>query len=261
MLNSLVEAGLDGASASPSITTPPSKYFGGETRLESGSGPQTVFIGYGIAGAPSPSTSVLASYLSPIPPVKWSKGLSPLSSLPEGSSAQVVHLPYSDATLFGLLIQGSTAAAVKEASNVAVAALKSTAKSLKPEELTSAVAKAKFAAANAVESREGLANGFASAVCTSECPLLEFWTEKNSQLLAGSDFSFANTISSLDKVSSSDVTKVCLPSPCHPSLCLSHPANRLPRPSSVPSRHMLLWESVAPCHSPMSWGCDFLDHR
>jgi ubiquinol-cytochrome c reductase core subunit 2 len=189
MLNSLVEAGLDGASASPSITTPPSKYFGGETRLESGSGPQTVFIGYGIAGAPSPSTSVLASYLSPIPSVKWSKGLSPLSSLPEGSSAQVVHLPYSDATLFGLLIQGSTAAAVKEASNVAVAALKSTAKSLKPEELTSAVAKAKFAAANAVESREGLANGFASA------------------LLAGSDFSFANTISSLDKVSSSDVTK------------------------------------------------------
>ena len=145
--------------------TPPSKYFGGETRLESGSGPQTVFIGYGIAGAPNPSTAVLASYLSPKPSVKWSKGLSPLSSLPEGSSAQVVHLPYSDATLFGVLVQASTVEAVKEASKKAVAALQATSKGLKPEEFASAVAKAKFAAANAIESREGLANVLASKVC------------------------------------------------------------------------------------------------
>jgi ubiquinol-cytochrome c reductase core subunit 2 len=99
--------------------------------------------------------------------VKWAKGLSPLSSLPEGSSAQVVHFPYSDATLFGVLVQGSTAAAAKEASKIAVAALQSTAKGLKPEEFTSAAAKAKFAAANAIESREGLANVLASRVCAS----------------------------------------------------------------------------------------------
>jgi len=98
-------------------------------------------------------------------------------------------LPYSDATLFGVLVQGSTAAGAKEASKVAVAALKAAAKGLKPEELASAVAKARFAAANAIESREGLANVFAS------------------KLLTGLDFSFANPISAFDKVSSSDVTK------------------------------------------------------
>lgn len=163
-LNRLVEAGLGGAPSSSSVVTPPSKYFGGETRLESGSGPQTVFIGYGIAGAPNPSTAVLASYLSPKPSVKWSKGLSPLSSLPEGSSAQVVHLPYSDATLFGVLVQASTVTAVKEASKRVVAALQATSKGLKPEEFTSAVAKAKFTAASAIESREGLANVLASKV-------------------------------------------------------------------------------------------------
>jgi ubiquinol-cytochrome c reductase core subunit 2 len=34
-LKRLVEAGLDGAPSSPSVVAPPSKYFGGETRLES----------------------------------------------------------------------------------------------------------------------------------------------------------------------------------------------------------------------------------
>jgi len=188
-LSRLVEAGLGSAPSSSSIATPLSKYFGGETRLEPRGGPRTVFIGYGIAGAPNPSTAVLASYLSPIPSVKWSKGLSPLSSLPEGSSAQIVHLPYSDATLFGVLVQGSTTAAVTEASKKAVAALQATAKGLKPEEFKSAVAKAKFATANALESREGLNNIFAS------------------KLLSGLNVSAAEAISSLDKLSSSDVTK------------------------------------------------------
>lgn len=172
-LNSLVEAGLHNASSSPVVVTPPSKYFGGETRIESGC-QSTIFIGYGIPGAPNASTAVLASYLSPKPAVKWSKGLSPLSSLPEGSSAQVVHLPYSDATLLGVLVQGSSAAIIKEASKAAIAALKTTAKGLKPEELTSAVAKAKFAAASAIESREGLAIALASSVCASNHALSNF---------------------------------------------------------------------------------------
>ena len=210
-LRHLVEAGLDGLPSSSSVVASPSKYFGGETRLESRGGPQTVFIGYGIAGAPNPSTAVLASYLSPKPSVKWSKGLSPLSSLPEGSSAQIVHLPYSDATLFGVLVQGSTTEAVKEASKRAVAALQATSKGLKPEEFTSAVAKAKFAAANAIDSREGIANMFAPKVC----PFKEFSSQSPHsnnlfQLLSGLESSVLDPIPSLDKLSSSDITKVCL---------------------------------------------------
>jgi ubiquinol-cytochrome c reductase core subunit 2 len=106
--------------------------------------------------------------------VKWSKGLSPLSSLPEGSSAQIVHFSYSDATLFGILVQGSTASVVKEASKKAVAALQATSKGLKPEEFTSALAKVKFATANVFESREGLADILGSKVCVSKYSLPKF---------------------------------------------------------------------------------------
>ena len=81
-------------------------------------------------------------------------------------------MPYSDAILFGILIQGSTVAAAKEASKVAVGALKSTSEGLRPEEFSSAVAKARFAAANAIESREGLANVLASKVCSPKSAFL-----------------------------------------------------------------------------------------
>ena len=164
-LGGLVNSAFSNVQPSSTASSSPSKYFGGETRLQSPAGLQTVFIGYGITGAPSPEIAALAAYLSPNPSIKWSKGLSPLSSLPEGASAQTVYLPYSDATLFGLLVQGSTAAAAKEASKVVVAALKAIAQGVKAEELKSAIAKAKFTAANAFENRESLVNAIASRVC------------------------------------------------------------------------------------------------
>lgn len=77
---------------------------------------------------------------------------------------QPVYLPYSDATLFGLLVQGSTPASVKDAGKTAVAALKAAAKGIKAEELKSAVAKAKFAAATSLDTREGLINVLGSKV-------------------------------------------------------------------------------------------------
>lgn len=79
-----------------------------------------------------------------------------MSNLPEGTSVQTVYLPYSDATLFGLLVQGSTSSSVKEAGKAAVAALQAAAKGIKEEELKAAVSKAKFAAASAVDTRDGL---------------------------------------------------------------------------------------------------------
>ena len=122
-------------------------------------GPQTVFIGYGVTGAPSAELATLAAYLNPAPSVKWAKGAStsPLSSaIPEGASVQVVYLPYSDASLIGLLVQAETVEGVTAAGKAAVAALKKAAQGVKEEEVAAAVAKAKFAAASATDGREGI---------------------------------------------------------------------------------------------------------
>jgi len=162
-LSKLVEQAFASAGASSAASAPASKYFGGETRLEGHGGPETVFIGFGSTGATA-DLAALAAHLSPSPSVKWSKGLSPLSSVPEGTSVQIVYLPYSDATLFGLLVQGSTPASVKEAGKVAVSALKAAAQGIKEEELKSAISKAKFASANAADSREGVIAALGSKV-------------------------------------------------------------------------------------------------
>ena len=164
-LNNLVEKAFAKAKADSAATSAPaSKYFGGETRLNGHGGPQTAFIGFGTTAAASAELAVLAAHLSPVPSVKWSKGLSPLSTIPEGTSVTPVNLTYSDASLFGLLVQGSTAESVKEAGTAAVAALKAAAKGIAPEALTSAVAKAKFAAASATETREGVIAALGSKV-------------------------------------------------------------------------------------------------
>jgi ubiquinol-cytochrome c reductase core subunit 2 len=127
-----------------------------------------VFIGFGATGEPSGELATLAAHLSPQPSIKWSKGISSIAStIPEGTSVQSVYLPYSDATLVGLLVQGQTAAGVKEASKAAVQALKGAAATggVSPEELKKAIAKAKFAAANALDSREGLLSVLGTKVC------------------------------------------------------------------------------------------------
>lgn len=157
VLSKLVEKAFASASSAPAPSNSASTYFGGETRLEAHGGPQTVFIGYGVTGPSDPAIAALSAYLSPEPSLKWSKGLSPLAQLPEGTSIQSVYLPYSDATLFGLLVQGTTTAGVKEAGKLAVQALKA-ANSVKAEDLKKAVAKAKFAAASAIDGREGIVN-------------------------------------------------------------------------------------------------------
>ncbi|KAF8970643.1 Metalloenzyme, LuxS/M16 peptidase-like protein [Flammula alnicola] len=188
-LSGLVEKAFAKASATSATSAPASKYFGGETRLEGNSGPQTVFIGFGTTGAPSAELAALSAHLSPTPSVKWSKGLSPLASLPEGTSVQAVYLPYSDATLFGLLVQGSTSSGVKEAGKAAVAALKAAAQGIKAEELKSAVAKAKFAAASALDTREGLVAALGSKV------------------FSGSEASLESTLSSLDGINAAAFSK------------------------------------------------------
>ncbi|EJF61400.1 LuxS/MPP-like metallohydrolase [Dichomitus squalens] len=167
----------------------PSSYFGGESRLDAHEGAQTVFVGFGAAGAPSAELAVLAAHLDPTPSVKWSQGTSPIApKIPAGASVRSVLLPYSDASLFGLLVQGQTAADVKTAGQAAVEALKA-ASSLSGEDLQKAVAKAKFAAASAYESREGLVAALAP------------------KILSGSSSSAAEAVASLEKVDASAYSK------------------------------------------------------
>jgi len=195
LLNKLVEkafASLPQASTTAAATA--TKYFGGDSRVSSAShgALQTAFIGYGASSAPSADLQVLAAHLSSNPHIKWSEGTtSPFgagSALPHGVRIQSVFLPYSDAALLGFLVQAPTTEGVHAAGKSVVAAIQGAKKSLKPEQLKSAVAKAKFTAANALESRHGQ---------------VQFVSQ---QLLAGaSNVSIESALASIDKVSTSSL--------------------------------------------------------
>lgn len=179
----LQSSSLTSLSSSAAPSTAPSMYFGGETRLEAHGGPETVFISFGTTGAPSPELAVLAAHLAPAPSVKWSQGTSPISaSVPVGTTVQPVYLAYSDASLFGLLVQGQSTKNVKEAASAAVKALKESAATggIKAEDLKKAVAKAKFEAASAVDRREGLIGVLGTKVCVSfilhSCADIVLWS-------------------------------------------------------------------------------------
>lgn len=204
-LSKLVEKALGAATSGSAPSSSASAYFGGETRLESHGGPQTVFIGYGSAGPSDPALAALAAHLSPEPSLKWSKGLSPFAELPVGTSVQAVYLPYSDATLFGLLVQGTTTEGVKEAGKIAVQALKA-AGGAKAEDLKKAIAKAKFAAASSIDGRDGIVNVLGPKVSPILLSLSQelIWL----QVFAGSDASLESTLASIDKVSGAAFTKV-----------------------------------------------------
>ncbi|KAF7370703.1 Peptidase-M16 domain-containing protein [Mycena sanguinolenta] len=137
---------------------------------------------------PPPELAALAAHLDPNPSVKWAKSASPILA-GENISAQAVYLPYSDAALVGLLIQGPTAAGVREAGKAAVAALKGTS-GVKAEELKSAVAKAKFRMAASADGRAGIIDVLGSKV-----------------LAGSSETSLDASIASLDKVTSTGFTK------------------------------------------------------
>ncbi|KAK2460437.1 hypothetical protein APHAL10511_007602 [Amanita phalloides] len=176
--------------ASAASTSPASKYYGGEGCVENSTGPQTIFIGFGTAGGPSADLAALSAHLSPEASVKWSEGVSAIAaSVPKDSLVQSIYLPYSDATLFGLLVQGSTAASVRDAGKVVVQALKSAASGIKEDELKRAVTKAKFNAAQVIDTKHGLTSTLGT------------------KILAGSETSLEETLASLSGVSASSLSK------------------------------------------------------
>ena len=140
------------------ITAAPSKYFGGSTRTDSHEGPQTLFIGF-CTTTPSPVHSVLSAHVAPTRSLKW-----PLAPRPPATVTSV-HLPYSDAALTGVLVQGPDAKSVTGAAKAVIEKLK---KPMNSDELKIAVSRAMFGAAAAVEGKEGLLDAIGDKVGYAE---------------------------------------------------------------------------------------------
>ncbi|EJD55050.1 LuxS/MPP-like metallohydrolase [Auricularia subglabra TFB-10046 SS5] len=188
-LSHVFQPALKDAAAAPA--TRASAYFGGENRAAGPAhGLQTLFVGYGTT-APAAEHAVLAALLSPTPAVKWSAGASPLAqALPRGARVESVLFSYSDAALLGFLVQAPRAEDARAAAKAAVDALKAAAaKAPSAEELKGAVARARFRAAFAQDTREGLVAALAPG------------------LLGGPSVSLESTLSALSSVNAAAVSK------------------------------------------------------
>ena len=108
--------------------------------------------------------------LNPAPALKWAGSAAPVASaIPAGINARSVLLPYSDATLIGVVLEGKDSAALKEGAKAVVGAIKDAAAGkVGKEELTRAVTRAKFQLAAGIEAREGLVGVFAPKVLKGE---------------------------------------------------------------------------------------------
>lgn len=141
------------------ISTPKAQYYGGEVRVPA--------VGHGAAndeflvafkGGPrsQPEYAVLRYLLGGESSVKWAAGATPLAKIVADSpaaSARAFSLAYTDAGLFGISVSAPTAH-VGTIAQKAVAELRNVAKGgAKADDVKQAIAKAKFAAASAVESR------------------------------------------------------------------------------------------------------------
>lgn len=164
-LTSLVQKNFEKVPASSpggQLKAGPSTYYGGEQRVahvpahsESARSHNGHFF-LGFQGGPGPEYAVLRSLLGGQSSVKWSSGLSPLSKISEstrGASAEAFNIAFSDSGLVGAYITAPHATLSSVAKQVGEA-FKAAASSISSEDLQKAIAKAKFDAASALESRE-----------------------------------------------------------------------------------------------------------
>lgn len=136
------------STSSTAVTTTPSKYHGGESRIAHPGDNAMVIAFPGFAyTAPKAELAVLAALLGGESSIKWTPGFTLLAKATAGTtglSAKAKALSYSDAGLLTVTLSGP-AAAVKKAAEDTVAALKSVAAgTVSKEDLTKAIAKAKF---------------------------------------------------------------------------------------------------------------------
>ncbi|KDE05553.1 hypothetical protein MVLG_04050 [Microbotryum lychnidis-dioicae p1A1 Lamole] len=146
------------ASGAGSLSAPATKYFGGEVRVPligHGAALDTFLLAFEGGASSDLNFFVLQALLGGEASVKWSQGLSPLAKVASGTtSAKAVNLAYSDAGLFGIIIHGASDE-VSTVAQKAVAELHNIAKGVDGGAVKQAIAKAKFNAAAAFESRVG----------------------------------------------------------------------------------------------------------
>ena len=150
-LSKWVEPFFKGTSATPSSQLSPAatKYYGGQQRIESTAG-NAVAVAFPTSGlkAPDAAADVLAALLGGSSSIKWTPGFTLLAKAAAGipgSQITASNQVYSDAGLLTIEITGLTATDVRKATEAAVAALKSIATgTVSKEDLTKAIAKAKF---------------------------------------------------------------------------------------------------------------------
>ncbi|GAO14615.1 hypothetical protein UVI_02009330 [Ustilaginoidea virens] len=136
------------APSGQSLKIDATKYYGGEQRNSHSAGNAMViaFPGSDAAGS-KPEIAVLAALLGGKPTIKWAPGFSLLSKATAGApglSISASNLAYSDAGLLTVQLSGN-AASVRKAAEETAKALKSVANgAVSKEDVTKAVANAKF---------------------------------------------------------------------------------------------------------------------
>ncbi|RYP71996.1 hypothetical protein DL771_004465 [Monosporascus sp. 5C6A] len=142
---------------SATLNTEATTYYGGEQRIAHSSGNSVVIAFPGSSfGTFKPEVAVLAALLGGQPNVKWSPGftlLSKANAATPGAISTASNLAYSDAGLLAIQITGAAARSVGSHAKEAVQALKSISEgTVSKEDLTKAIAKAKFDALEASQS-------------------------------------------------------------------------------------------------------------
>ncbi|KAH8203253.1 hypothetical protein TruAng_002551 [Truncatella angustata] len=175
------------SSASSSASSASTTYYGGESRLAHAGGNTLIVAFPGSSfGSYKPEVAVLAALLGGQSNVKWSPGftlLSKIAAANPGATASASNLAYSDAGLFTIQVSGA-AGAVRTTAQEAVKALKSVVEGgVSKEDLTKAIAKAKF-----------------DALASSEAGISTILAAGSGLVHSGKPFQIAETIKSLEGV-------------------------------------------------------------
>lgn len=144
--------GASSAGGASGLSAGSSTYYGGEQRvpLDLHAGPPaqpTLLIAFGSTSASSAELKVLQNLLGGETSVKWTPGTTPLAKAADkvpGAIAKAFLLPYSDASLVGVLVSAPTSEGVRSVAKDVASAIKGVANA-KDEEVKRAIAKAKFA--------------------------------------------------------------------------------------------------------------------
>ncbi|ORZ14004.1 Metalloenzyme, LuxS/M16 peptidase-like protein [Absidia repens] len=175
-----------------------SKYFGGESRLDQGTGAGHYVLAFEGAAATSAefaATQVLQYALGGAQQVKFAPASGLLgqtaAKLAEGTEIKAFNFGYSDAGLFGVYISGASTESTSSAVAATAEQLKAVANGLTAEDFQRAVAQAKFAAATSFATR------------LDRLETIGAQTLHSGKYTSASDFA-----ASLDNLSVADVAKV-----------------------------------------------------